>query len=90
MRFLHRTFTGLGYNVNINRPYAGGFITEHYGRPSQGVDALQIEINRGLYLNEQTLEPTSNFGVLERDIQSVIAALTQELPGASNLPAAAE
>ncbi|MAA98852.1 MAG: N-formylglutamate amidohydrolase [Stappia sp.] len=44
--------TGLGYRVSRNKPYAGGFITEHYGRPLKGLHALQIEINRGLYMDE--------------------------------------
>ena len=45
----------MGYTVAHNKPYAGGFITEHYGRPARGLHALQIEINRGLYMNERTL-----------------------------------
>ena len=40
----------------MNRPYAGGYITEHYGRPARDVHAVQIEINRGLYLDELTLQ----------------------------------
>jgi N-formylglutamate amidohydrolase len=40
-----------------NKPYAGGFITEHYGRPARGLHALQIEINRALYMDEYRLEP---------------------------------
>lgn len=51
----------LGYDVSRNRPYAGGYITEHYGRPGNGVHALQIEVNRALYLNERTLERTGGF-----------------------------
>lgn len=51
----------LGYDVSRNRPYAGGYITEHYGRPASGVHALQIEVNRALYLNERTLEKTGSF-----------------------------
>lgn len=90
MRFLNHAFSQLGYVVNINRPYAGGFITEHYGRPSRGIDALQIEINRGLYLNETTLEPTGGFDRLRHDIDSVTAALTRELPDLLHRPAAAE
>ncbi len=46
----------LGFTVGRNRPYAGGFITEHYGQPSAGVHALQIEINRGLYMDEAEIE----------------------------------
>ena len=57
-----------GYSVELNRPYAGGFITEHYGRPAQNIHALQIELNRGLYMDEQTLEPTGNFENLALDL----------------------
>jgi N-formylglutamate amidohydrolase len=48
-------FEELGFKVARNRPYAGGFITEHYGQPTGGVHALQIEINRGLYMDEAAI-----------------------------------
>ena len=60
--------TGMGYTVAHNKPYAGGYITEHYGRPSQAVHALQIEVNRALYLNEATLEKSPGFNALAEDI----------------------
>ena len=58
----------LGYRVVRNKPYAGGFITEHYGRPGRGLHALQIEVNRGLYVNETTLEKTAGFDLLRADL----------------------
>lgn len=67
-RFFRSTIASLGYDVQLNRPYAGGYITEHYGRPLRGLHALQIEINRGLYVNERTLDKTAGFAVLERDL----------------------
>ena len=48
---------------------------EHYGRPNRRTHALQIEINRGIYLNEGTLEPTKGFRRLQADLGEVIAAL---------------
>jgi N-formylglutamate amidohydrolase len=54
-------FEDLGLRVARNRPYAGGFITEHYGQPQAGVHALQIEVNRGLYMDEATIEPGRGF-----------------------------
>ncbi len=45
--------TRYGYSVCRNKPYAGGYITEHYGKPGHGFHALQIEVNRALYLDEQ-------------------------------------
>jgi len=58
----------MGYTVAHNKPYAGGFITEHYGRPSRGLHAIQIEINRGLYMNERTLQKSSGFDALADDL----------------------
>ncbi len=66
-------FTRLGLSVTRNRPYAGGFITEHYGVPGAGVHTLQIEINRALYMNEATLMPHAGFVALEQAITSAMA-----------------
>jgi len=66
-------FRRLGLTVTRNRPYAGGFITEHYGAPTTGVHALQIEVNRALYMNETTLEPHAGFAELERGIAAAMA-----------------
>ena len=60
--------TGMGYTVAHNKPYAGGFITEHYGRPGRGLHAIQIEINRGLYMNERTYQKSAGFEGLAADI----------------------
>ncbi|HVX74731.1 MAG TPA: N-formylglutamate amidohydrolase, partial [Bradyrhizobium sp.] len=51
----------LGYSVGRNKPYAGGFITEHYGRPARRLHALQVEVSRGLYMNERTFQKTAGF-----------------------------
>ena len=45
-----------GYVVSRNKPYAGGFITEHYGNPAAGLHAIQLEINRALYMDERRFE----------------------------------
>ena len=66
-------FRRLGLTVTRNRPYAGGFITEHYGAPGTGVHALQIEINRALYMNETTLEPHAGFAELEGVVTAAMA-----------------
>lgn len=60
--------TELGYTVTINKPYAGGFITEHYGRPINGLHAIQIEINRALYMDEEKMAPNENCDALASDI----------------------
>src|SRR5262249_58932684 len=58
---IEATLRGLGYAVSRNKPYAGGFITEHYGNPAAGLHAIQLEINRGLYIDEPRLERPGNF-----------------------------
>jgi N-formylglutamate amidohydrolase len=73
--FIEAVLRDLGYSVARNRPYAGGFITEHYGCPDAGVHAVQIEINRGLYLNERRLERIDDFGKLQRDLTRMAAEL---------------
>ena len=72
--------TSLGYTVAHNKPYAGGFITEHYGRPARGLHALQIEVNRGLYMNERTYQKSSGFLPLAQDIGRFIARIVEATP----------
>lgn len=65
----------LGYSISRNKPYAGGYITEHYGKPGLGCHALQIEVNRCLYMNERTLQPTATFAQLRADLCLFVAEL---------------
>ncbi len=76
---MERALRGLGYKVHRNKPYAGGYITEHYGRPASRVHALQIEINRALYMNEATFERKPAFGGLADDLAEGVAALAAQL-----------
>jgi N-formylglutamate amidohydrolase len=57
-------FRALGFTVVRNRPYAGGYTTENYGRPARGVHAIQIEINRALYLDERHVTPNAHMPAL--------------------------
>ncbi|GAN53386.1 N-formylglutamate amidohydrolase [Tanticharoenia sakaeratensis] len=61
------------YTVARNNPYAGGYVTRHYGRPHFGVHVLQIEISRSLYMDEETLLPLSSFERVRHDLTSVMA-----------------
>ncbi len=67
--------TALGYRVARNAPYAGGYSTERYGRPRRGVHAIQIEINRSLYLDEARVALTPGYLRLRSDLAVVIARL---------------
>jgi N-formylglutamate amidohydrolase len=81
----------MGYTVAHNKPYAGGFITEHYGRPPRNLHALQIEINRGLYMNERTFQRSAGFDALADDLSRFCADL-MSIPDDDirDLPLAAE
>jgi N-formylglutamate amidohydrolase len=59
--FVERSLRALGFSVGRNTPYAGGHTTSLYGRPSTGLHAVQIEVNRGLYLDEKRMEKTAGF-----------------------------
>jgi N-formylglutamate amidohydrolase len=71
--------TSKGYVVRRNDPYAGGFITRHYGRPSRGVHVLQVEVARALYMDEARIERLPEFALVERQITDFIAALTVQV-----------
>ncbi len=84
--------TGLraaGYRVRRNKPFAGGFITETFGAPSRGVDAVQIEIARSLYLDERRLVKTAAWSTLRGNLFNAAKNLAREL-GADQSPLAAE
>jgi N-formylglutamate amidohydrolase len=74
-REAERILTRLGYTVVRNNPYAGGFNTEHYGKPAHGLHALQIEINRALYMDEARLEPNQGFVQVREDMSTFAAEL---------------
>jgi N-formylglutamate amidohydrolase len=50
-----------GWTVRHDEPYAGGFTTQHYGRPSESIHAIQVELSRRLYVDEATLRPLPTF-----------------------------
>lgn len=78
-------FTREGFRVVLNEPFAGGFITRHHGRPRQGRHALQIELNRALYMNEIRLERSAEFHAIKSvmtRLLSWIGPLATRLPGA--------
>ena len=89
-RTLKDALTGSGYDVHLNRPYAGGYITEHYGRPLEGVHAVQIEINRALYLNEARFTPGRGFPRLKTDLTRIVGTLFSTLPAFFEQRAAAD
>jgi len=64
-----------GYIVALNKPYAGGYITEHYGRPHKAQHALQIEVNRALYMDETSFAKSPGFDRIRCDLEAMVRAL---------------
>ena len=74
-RLLRAQFERAGWRVALNRPYAGGWSTQLWGRPDEGLHAVQVELNRALYLNEDALTPGPHFAMTQKVIRRVTAAL---------------
>ena len=72
---VEEAFRKQGYNVSRNYPYAGGYVTQHYGQPHMGIEALQIEINRDLYLNPVTMKKKRGYEALAENLKAVITEI---------------
>lgn len=72
-----RLLGNMGYSITRNNPYAGGFTTQHYGTPETGVHALQIEINRSLYIDENSLVRRPGFAKLQGDLRNFTESLSK-------------
>ena len=72
---VEQTLRGMGYTVSRNKPYAGGFITEHYGNPTAGLHSVQLEINRALYMDERRYLRASGFDRLAADLVALACRL---------------
>ncbi|MGH6625125.1 MAG: N-formylglutamate amidohydrolase [Burkholderiaceae bacterium] len=71
---------GLGYSVAYNHPYKGVELVRRYGKPAQQRHSIQVEINRKLYMNEQTLELTEGFAPLQQSLRSLLELLLRTDP----------
>jgi N-formylglutamate amidohydrolase len=78
--WLERDLTARGWQVARNKPYAGGFITDRYGSPADGMHAVQIEINRAIYMDEKNYTKHAGFTRLQNDLTGLVAALATALP----------
>lgn len=81
-------FLEAGLRVSRNAPFAGAYITQHYGRPSRGMHAVQIEVDRSLYLNEGAVTPNANFDAFRNVLSNIVGQIAEI--GAHRLPLAAE
>lgn len=86
---IEAAFAEAGFKVARNMPFAGAYICQHYGRPARQRHAVQVEINRALYLDEATIRASADYAALKSALDGVIAALS-DIGRPSERPVAAE
>jgi N-formylglutamate amidohydrolase len=77
---VEETMAGLGYSTGRNKPYAGGFITEHYGNPASGLHTVQLELNRAIYMDERKRERGPRFEQVAMDFAVLADVLATTIP----------
>ncbi len=77
---VEETMAGLGYSIGRNKPYAGGFITEHYGNPASGLHTVQLELNRAIYMDERRRERGPRFEQVAADFSVLADVLATTIP----------
>lgn len=85
---IEAAFVAAGFSVTRNLPFAGAYITQAYGRPSRGQHAVQVEIDRSIYMNEKLIRPNGAFDDVRASLRTVISEIAQI--GQGRVPLAAE
>ena len=85
---IEAAFASAGFIVTRNAPFAGAYITQAYGKPSKGQHAVQVEIDRSLYMNEKLIRPNGDFETVRTALRGVIEEVAQI--GQGRIPLAAE
>mgnify|MGYP001311696479 CR=1 FL=1 len=60
LNLVKKSFANYNYNIDINYPFKGGFITSYYGKPKHNIHFLQIEVNKNIYMNEKSMSLKKN------------------------------
>ena len=76
-------FRAQGYATQVNTPYQGGDLVAHFGQPAAGRHSVQVELNRGLYMNEAAFARSEGFDPLQRALTAFVQDLGHYLRGAS-------
>lgn len=77
--YIESLLAGHGFSVRRNDPYAGGFITRHYGRPREGVQVVQLEVARGLYMNERQFTRNARFAQVQEHLSGFLRDMTNAM-----------
>jgi N-formylglutamate amidohydrolase len=73
-------FERRGFPVSVNDPYAGGYTTQRYGRPQDGIHVVQVELDRTLYMDELRIKPNGGFAGLRETLTTILAELSVTIP----------
>ncbi len=79
-------FRRLGWRVGRNNPYAGGHTTRHHGQPASGIHAVQIEIDRALYLDQHRLTLHAGAGRVRAAFTGLVQRLLTDWPQLAGPP----
>ncbi|MCO6383838.1 N-formylglutamate amidohydrolase [Oceanicola sp. 502str15] len=90
MDLVEAAFAGAGFRVARNAPFAGAYVAQSYGRPARGQHAIQVEIDRSLYMNEETIERGPQFDEIRTRLGQVIGEIAAIGRGGAAMPLAAE
>lgn len=74
---IEAAFVSAGFVVSRNAPFAGAFVTQHYGRPSRRQHAIQVEIDRALYMDERRIAPNARFDTFRDVLNGVISQIVE-------------
>lgn len=88
MDTVEAAFAGAGFTVTRNAPFAGAYITQAYGRPARRQHAVQVEIDRSIYMDEKRILPHAGFEDVRERLQKVMAEIVEI--GQERVPLAAE
>ena len=85
---IEAAFAAAGFTVTRNAPFAGAYVTQAYGRPSRGQHAVQVEIDRSIYMDERSVAPSPQFEAVRSALRQVVAEIARI--GQQRVPLAAE
>jgi N-formylglutamate deformylase len=74
---IEAAFDAAGFVVARNTPFAGAYVAQTYGRPNAGYHAVQVELDRALYMDEARIRPNRRFDAFKRRLEGVIARIAQ-------------
>ena len=72
------TLQGMGYSVSVNAPYVGNVLIGRHGNPARGVDSVQIEVNKRLFMDTQTFRRKAGFAQLKSDIDKLLGVVAAD------------